>query len=380
MSRETELLGLVDSVYAAAEDPQAWPAALGRMAATLNVTAVNLIVNIDGPRHNGIAVNHGMDPGLVERYNEYYVNVDPMLAATYRFPVGVLLASEELFPGRAWTDTELYADLAAPYGIHHVFGTSFVRSGSVYAALSMMCPVERGVLSGDDLGLFQALLPHLQRVVAIHRRLSDAERRSDLLADLTDELAVGVILLDERGRVVHANAAAERMARAGDGISLGSEGVKAALGAETTALRRLVAEAVQTGNGQGFGAAGAMRLSRPSWKRPYEALVTPLSSRQQETRPWPPVAALFITDPEAEPATPEQLLAGLYGLTRAEARLASALLRGETLDEISELFGVTMNTVRTQLRAVFAKTDTRRQSELLRLLLRGPIGGLVGAR
>jgi len=380
MSRETDLLSLVDGIYAAADDPGLWPGALGRMADLFDVRAVNLLYTDGGRRPDGVMVNHGLDPDLVSRYNAYYVTVDPIVAASLRSPIGEFFSSEALYPGEAWRNTELYADLMGPYGLHHLFGATLLRSEAAYGALSMMRAPGARALDSSELELFGWLVPHVQRAMAVHRRLCAAEHRAGLLTDLTDELAVGVILLDECGRVMHANAAAERMARAGDGLLLGPGGVKAALGAETTALRRLVVEAVQTGNGQGLGAAGAMRLTRSSLLRPYEVLVTPLSRRQQETRPRAPVAALFVTDPEAEPATPEQLLAGLYGLTRAEARLAAALLRGATLDEISVLFGVTMNTVRTQLRSVFAKTETRRQSDLVRTVLRGPVGGLLSIR
>lgn len=60
----------------------------------------------------------------------------------------------------------------------------------------------------------------------------------------------------------------------------------------------------------------------------------------------------------------------IIGLTPAEARLASALLQGTSLDEAAAQLGVTRNTIRTQLRGLFIKTDTHRQSDLLRVLLR----------
>jgi len=61
----------------------------------------------------------------------------------------------------------------------------------------------------------------------------------------------------------------------------------------------------------------------------------------------------------------------LYGLTPAEARLAQALVAGEHLNDIAEHLGITKETARSQLKAVFAKTDTHRQAELVRVLLLG---------
>ncbi len=59
----------------------------------------------------------------------------------------------------------------------------------------------------------------------------------------------------------------------------------------------------------------------------------------------------------------------LFCLTPGEARLAKCLGEGLSLREAAAEFGVSVNTVRMQLRHVFAKTGTRRQLDLVRLIL-----------
>ena len=63
-------------------------------------------------------------------------------------------------------------------------------------------------------------------------------------------------------------------------------------------------------------------------------------------------------------------VAAMLDLTPAEARLASLLAVGLDLTAIAAAQGVSINTVKTQLRSVYAKTDTRRQPELIRLISR----------
>ena len=41
------------------------------------------------------------------------------------------------------------------------------------------------------------------------------------------------------------------------------------------------------------------------------------------------------------------------------------IAEGNSLEEVAEQRGVTMNTVRSQLKQVFSKTDTSRQGELV---------------
>ena len=64
----------------------------------------------------------------------------------------------------------------------------------------------------------------------------------------------------------------------------------------------------------------------------------------------------------------------LYQFTPAEAELVALLTAGRSLEEAAEERGVTMHTVRSQLKHVFAKTDTRRQGQLVRLVLSGLAG------
>lgn len=64
------------------------------------------------------------------------------------------------------------------------------------------------------------------------------------------------------------------------------------------------------------------------------------------------------------------LLAKTFALTPAEGRVAALIAQGIAPEQAAEQLGVSRETVRNQLRAVFAKTGTHRQSELVALLAR----------
>ena len=81
-------------------------------------------------------------------------------------------------------------------------------------------------------------------------------------------------------------------------------------------------------------------------------------------------ALLYFTDLVAERPPSEQVLSLGFQLTAAEARLASSLAAGEGIGTASARLAIGRETARTQLRAIFAKTGTRRQAELTALLSR----------
>jgi|SRR5581483_6864788 len=64
------------------------------------------------------------------------------------------------------------------------------------------------------------------------------------------------------------------------------------------------------------------------------------------------------------------LLRQLFGLTRVESRVASIISTGASLEQAAERMGISFETARNHLKAVFAKTGTHRQGELVALLSR----------
>jgi DNA-binding CsgD family transcriptional regulator len=83
---------------------------------------------------------------------------------------------------------------------------------------------------------------------------------------------------------------------------------------------------------------------------------------------------VFVTDPEREDPPVPEILQRLYGLTPSEAAVALAVAQGHDPRHIAEELRIGIPTVRTHLYRAMAKTDTRRQAELVRVLLCGPAG------
>lgn len=89
--------------------------------------------------------------------------------------------------------------------------------------------------------------------------------------------------------------------------------------------------------------------------------------------------ALVLTDPERTAEGPAEHVARLFQLSPAESKLARLLAMGRSLAEAAEELGVTQNTARTVVKRVFARTGTRSQRDLVRLLVTSATG-LASAR
>ena len=154
-----------------------------------------------------------------------------------------------------------------------------------------------------------------------------------------------------------------------DGIYTDEHGPHASLPRDDAALQDLIASVISAR--PGHERSGFMAVSRPSGSRPYAVMMTALLPPTPETTGADAAAVLFVTDAESSDVSTVAVLRSVYALTHAEAELVQLLVSGRSLEEVAKLRGVTMNTARSQLKHVFAKTDTRRQGELIRLIVTG---------
>ena len=137
-------------------------------------------------------------------------------------------------------------------------------------------------------------------------------------------------------------------------------------------LERAIAGATATARGADCATGGAFTLLRPSGRLPLRVLVSPLA-RESVIAPNPNAFAIvLVSDDTGSRCVSPDALEGLYGLTPAEAALAALLVEGLTLQQAAAARGVVVETARSHLKRIFAKTGTTRQSELVRLLLLGP--------
>jgi DNA-binding CsgD family transcriptional regulator len=135
--------------------------------------------------------------------------------------------------------------------------------------------------------------------------------------------------------------------------------------------RRLEALIATAGGGDSpLRRGGSMALPSEGRRLPLSLIVAPLPRPAMAVVDRGATVLVCATDLEAGVNLPEDRLRDLFGLTSGEARVALALLEGAAPREAAGALGVSFFTVRTHLARIFHKTDTNRQAELVRLMMR----------
>lgn len=352
---------LIGLIYDAAVEPGLWPEAMDAMARAIGArTGILYRFDLKHRRAEQIADLH-LDPGLQEAYESHYCRIDTWNQRVQSMPAGQILPTQHLIADRELERSEFYADILRPQDIFYATGGMVERDHSGFAVFGLQRGRHAGPFGDAETRHLAQIFPHLRRSLRIRRELKAALAARDLLASALDLSGEGVLILDARCRLLFRSRSAARHVGEGGRLRLVRDRLAGANAAETAALHAAVARAAMTADGRGFASGGSLALAR-SAAPPLMLTVSPLRHPAISA-----AAVLFIRDPAREMAPLDQFCRR-FKLTAAEARLVRGLAAGGTLKGLAEAFGVSANTLRVQLRQIFAKTGINRQVDLVRLV------------
>jgi DNA-binding CsgD family transcriptional regulator len=364
----SEQLRLVDRIYEGAFTDCGWAGALGDLAVAFRSETANIAtVGLPTGRLRTISFV-GIEPGYQNSYNA--LAGLPDMQRTYQRLAALIPArvvtDEDTVPGSGLLQSRFANEWLRPQGMHYHMIAICTPTRSEFGGYFFGRPKRAGAYEADAVALLKVLQPHLARAMQVGLRLASADTARAQALDALDRCSEGVLLVDGRCGVLWANQAAEGLIKAGDRLSSVGCALACHRADETRRLHRLVA----TCSGGALDSAGGMlAVHSHSVRRPLSVLVAPLRGEHPFALEPVPTAILFVTDPERVVMAPRSHLRELYGLTEGEARIAESLLDADRLADVAQKLGVTLATVRTLLQRVFEKTDTHRQSELVRLML-----------
>jgi len=311
------------------------------------------------------------DPAVMSSYNEKFAKADPFKTAVVRIAKTGVFTERELFPNSDMLDTEIYRDFLVHWNFRHPTIAAINLSTRKFDAISIWRTPEEGPMDADAINLLELLIPHVQIALDIRRRLGVTEQKLAGAAAMADACRTATFLLTAQGRIVHLNAAAEALVRNGDGLREVNNQLVASDGQFRNELRNLFVNAASASFPSIKKHSGhSYSLERSSGKPNLQLLVCPMSSVQRNSTGAE--LLLLVTDPTTPVTFPDEILRTAYRLTPVEIEVANGLLMGFTTDEIATLRHVSVSTVRQQLKNMLEKTETSRQSDMVRLFMSLP--------
>jgi DNA-binding CsgD family transcriptional regulator len=374
MRDDDEILNLIGAMYDAALEPSRWPGLLERLSDRLGHAAVALVTSQDFEQPVDVWLARYDPVCVVTRFQQYpRPNVNPGIRACMAASPWQVIARRQFIADREFERDPAAQAILLRQGLYHGRLATLFRAGPLLSTLMVYRPKHLNDFSKSETRLLQLMMPHLARALEVHRHASATELHRRQAEEALNQLDEGFMILSADGRVMFANRTAEQVLHRRDGIMLQSGKLAACLPASDGPLQRLIGRAGGRASDRASARiGGALRINRGPGRRPLQVLTVPLPRDPQSlllSSPQSDVLLLLI-DPEQRRPPPREAFKALHGLTDAEARLACGLLEGDRLEDYADRAGISLNTARTHLKAIFAKTDTNRQATLVRLLSR----------
>lgn len=348
---------LVDRIYEAAFVPEQWIATLQGMAANSGSASSGMLV-FDGERPVGVLATD-----LTREVFEEFATTDmwrqsERLRHFHANPISGFVHADDYFP--QWMQlTDEPTQLMRARGVGWQAGTIIPLPTGELVVFTFERHIEDGRHSKETMSRWQALRPHLARSGLIAARLR-LERAHGTAATL-QAMGLPAAVLSHGGRALAVNTLLEAMPDLFVPLAHGG------LALADAAAQPLFADALKLSM---TDAPAVMSLPVAASERHPACIVHVLPLRRAALDIFSQAEVLVTaTMPSASTMVPApQILHGLFDLTPAESRLAAALAAGHSLREAASSHGNQFSTARSQLEAIFRKTGTHKQSQLIALL------------
>ncbi|MER8814676.1 helix-turn-helix transcriptional regulator [Mesorhizobium sp. M0923] len=254
-----------------------------------------------------------------------------------------------------------YQEFLTPFGLRWFAGVK-VAAGDDLWCLSIQRSIQQGPFSPSEMQRLAELSKLLGPAAALARMLGHA--RAEGAMDAFSASATPAVMLDRNAAVILVNEPAGKMF--GQDLLLIGRHLASFDRNATDALDRALHALLRNPH----PAAMMPPISLPRrYGRPV--LAYPLRLRKITSNAFGSCQAVIVfIDPDIYIRPPEFAVRTCFGLTSAEARLACRISSGDGLKTVAEHLGISFETARNQLKAIFMKTETHRQAELVALLAR----------
>ncbi len=355
---EQNLEALVDQIYEAAVIPEQWPTVLDRISSVADGAGGILFT---GGLQNWVA-----SQGATEIVQDYIAQGWPgrtsrtqrLFNLCARHPG--FLGDLDVYTPEEIESEAVYREFLRPRGWGWGAGTIISAPSGDVIAIDVERRYEKGPVEPEIIQRLDSLRPHLARAALLSGRLF-LERIQSAVAAL-ELIGLAAAVLGVRGRLMAANA---RMQSLMPGLLRERQG---RIEVGSPAADALLASALATS-----GAAGDMDRVRSipvAATAAQPAIILHLVPVRRAAHDiFSGAQAIMVVTPVTPKGPPSaELLQGLFDLTPAEARVARAIAQRQTINEIAAAFSLSRETIRSQVKAILAKSGCARQLDLAAML------------
>jgi DNA-binding CsgD family transcriptional regulator/PAS domain-containing protein len=352
---------IIEAIYEDVLSPEGFSGALRAFQSAFGIEQ-SWIVTWDRPndliRVDGAA---GIIPEFQADYEEHYQFSDPAKENFTKINVGSWWVDSQQLGSARMRSSAFHQEFLSSYDMGSYMGSPILRTSEKEVALSFLRARTSGVFTDAETHSIDIIIPHLRNAFQIRERMTDLAATAHLSKQLLERLSFGIAVIDANLLVLLHNRRGEAW--------LSWLGPKWRWAHRHPDLRQTFKDLVRAACQPRNPPPAQASILRPSGRPSCHMVVLPLPASHRFAIEWQRPAALVLFDgPRRVSALLGEILRGVYGLSNSELRLAVRMADGTGLQNIAESLGISRETARSALKALFQKTGTHSQSQLIRLL------------
>ena len=298
---------------------------------------------------------------FADRETESYSRCEALM----RSRRGEVILTQKL-PDKAFLQDEIYIDFLRPLGTRYIMGLKLVESDTKVAMLRVHRRAKRGPYADFDARRLGLLFPSFSCAAQIFLDQFQLKKAAVIASACLDRLNTGTMVIDRNLKVLHADCIARQALDQGASLAVRDGLLMLHPEAAHANLLRALDETAG-----GVGPHAADRAIFAVRAGDYNLGVSPFTEANSLAFRLPALDVFLVTLKRADQPSCNVLsqLKTTFGLTNAEVAIAEQIVRGQTPRQIAVENSISINTVKTHLKAVFLKIGVKSQSDLVRSVL-----------
>lgn len=376
---------LISNIYTSSGNQALIQQCLGMIAQSVGAHAAGLI--FQQSRHQAPVKGYfyNVDLSYWPSYEQHYHQHDVWLDTVQRIKPqsGEVFVGSHYIPIKAFRKTVGFNEFFKPQDIGDVICVSLPMSSMQVAVLSLWHPVNQGAFRHEQVQQIEELVEHLLAAFQLQHKMEAQSINSMFFEQASNSAQTAWLMVDSDGNHLQSTEQAKHIFSQHDGISLKNNRLHITSVAAEKAIyqqlcslcRKKPSDSTKPAPAKGNKLPTAnrnepvqIRIPRPSGASDYIANIYPAIIRDSLLYASKSYVFISLVDLHQKVILQNQSLEQLFGLTPSEAVVAVAISNGQSLEAIAQQRGVSLGTVRNQLKAIFHKTQTDKQSHLVSLL------------
>ncbi|MDW6025172.1 helix-turn-helix transcriptional regulator [Mesorhizobium sp. BAC0120] len=356
-----EPAALIDEIYEASFVPERWPELLDKFARLVDALGGYIFTVSRGA--SAWTASDSMAPHLKAFMEDGWVPINTRAPRAEALGHPGFISDLDVYTLEELETEPIYRDFLRPRGLGWACGTHIRLPTQDVLSINVERRLGRGPFERECVQLLDGFRPHLARAVMVGARLGLAQACA--VADTLEALGLPAVLLGAHGQALALNKLVQSMIP-----DVVQDRTNRLTLVEPAADKLLQTSLSALELGQLHRAAIQSILLKGDHKNPPAiAHLVPITGSARDI--FALVHSALIITPVAKAAMPAgDVLQALFDLTPAEQRVFTGIAAGRTLRQIAETGGTSYDTVRVQLKSIFAKAGVSRQAELVALSAR----------